>query len=68
MFTNRPILDYLTAIIVNLKVAKLENNLIFIYFFSGSVDAMMSVNLAGRLFQPHGLGHFIGMDVHDVGG
>jgi len=34
----------------------------------GSVDEMMSVNLAGRLFQPHGLGHFMGCDVHDVGG
>lgn len=29
---------------------------------------MMAVNLAGRVFQPHGLGHFIGCDVHDVGG
>jgi Xaa-Pro dipeptidase len=29
---------------------------------------MMAVNLAGRVFQPHGLGHFIGNDVHDVGG
>jgi len=34
----------------------------------GSVTEMMSVNLAGRLFQPHGLGHFMGCDVHDVGG
>ena len=34
----------------------------------GSVDDMMKVNLAGRVFQPHGLGHFIGLDVHDVGG
>jgi Xaa-Pro dipeptidase len=28
----------------------------------------MEVNLAGRLLQPHGLGHFIGLDTHDVGG
>ena len=34
----------------------------------GSLDDMMAVNLAGRVFQPHGLGHFIGFDVHDVGG
>jgi len=35
---------------------------------TGNVDEMMAVNLAGRVFQPHGLGHFIGCDVHDVGG
>ncbi len=34
----------------------------------GNIDDMMKVNLAGRVFQPHGLGHFIGLDVHDVGG
>ena len=34
----------------------------------GDIDDMMAVNLAGRVFQPHGLGHFMGMDVHDVGG
>ncbi|KAK9720356.1 Metallopeptidase family M24 [Popillia japonica] len=27
---------------------------------------MMSVGL-GRVFQPHGLSHFLGLDVHDVG-
>jgi len=36
--------------------------------FKGDVDDMMAVNLAGRLLQPHGLGHFMGIDVHDVGG
>ena len=29
---------------------------------------MMAANLGGRVFQPHGLGHFIGIEVHDVGG
>ena len=33
----------------------------------GSVDDMMKSNLAA-IFQPHGLGHFLGLDVHDVGG
>ncbi len=33
----------------------------------GDVEAMMKVNL-GAVFMPHGLGHFIGMDTHDVGG
>lgn len=34
---------------------------------SGSVDAMLQVHL-GAVFMPHGLGHFLGLDVHDVGG
>ncbi|XP_035708864.1 xaa-Pro dipeptidase isoform X2 [Folsomia candida] len=33
----------------------------------GDIDAMMKANLAAT-FQPHGLGHFMGCDVHDVGG
>ena len=35
----------------------------------GNIDAMLSrdVNLAARLM-PHGLGHLIGLDTHDVGG
>lgn len=33
----------------------------------GSVDAMLQVHL-GAVFMPHGLGHFLGLDVHDVGG
>jgi Xaa-Pro dipeptidase len=34
----------------------------------GDIDEMMAANLAGRVFQPHGLGHFLGLNVHDVGG
>lgn len=33
----------------------------------GSVDDMMKVRL-GAIFMPHGLGHFMGIDTHDVGG
>ncbi|XP_013377932.1 PREDICTED: xaa-Pro dipeptidase isoform X2 [Chinchilla lanigera] len=34
---------------------------------SGSVDAMVQAHM-GAVFMPHGLGHFLGLDVHDVGG
>lgn len=33
----------------------------------GDVSEMMKVRLAA-VFMPHGLGHFMGCDVHDVGG
>lgn len=33
----------------------------------GDVEGMLSTGL-GSVFQPHGLGHFLGLDVHDVGG
>mmetsp|Transcript_68964 Transcript_68964/g.109428 ORF Transcript_68964/g.109428 Transcript_68964/m.109428 type:complete len:530 (-) Transcript_68964:146-1735(-) len=35
--------------------------------FVGEVDDMMAIDLAGR-FMPHGLGHCLGLDVHDVAG
>lgn len=33
----------------------------------GDVDKMYEAGLAA-IFQPHGLGHLLGIDVHDVGG
>ena len=36
-------------------------------YLHGSIDDMMQVNLFA-LFFPHGLGHFLGLDTHDVGG
>jgi Xaa-Pro dipeptidase len=33
----------------------------------GDVGEMVEARL-GAVFQPHGLGHFLGLDVHDVGG
>jgi Xaa-Pro dipeptidase len=36
-------------------------------FLKGSVEEMTKVHL-GAYFMPHGLGHFFGLDVHDVGG
>lgn len=36
-------------------------------YLTGDVDEMMKVFI-GSLFMPHGLGHLLGIDTHDVGG
>ncbi|XP_073163983.1 xaa-Pro dipeptidase isoform X4 [Lepidochelys kempii] len=41
--------------------------LIKIGILKGNVDDMVKVHL-GAIFMPHGLGHLLGIDVHDVGG
>lgn len=36
-------------------------------FLQGDLEAMLAQGVAS-IFQPHGIGHFIGLDRHDVGG
>ncbi|CAD7975779.1 unnamed protein product [Amoebophrya sp. A25] len=39
----------------------------FIFKADADIDAMLAANLVGK-FMPHGLGHMLGLAVHDVGG
>ncbi len=41
--------------------------LVKIGILCGSVEEMLKVHM-GSVFMPHGLGHLLGIDVHDVGG
>lgn len=70
---SRAVLDALKPGVCWVAMHKLANritleDLVKAGILKGDVDEMMKVNLAGRVFQPHGLGHFMGLDVHDVGG
>lgn len=42
-------------------------HLLSIGLLKGSLEDVMDANL-GAVFMPHGLGHFMGLDTHDVGG
>jgi len=41
--------------------------LVKIGLLHGDVDEMLAVHM-GAVFMPHGLGHLLGVDTHDVGG
>ena len=68
LLANRVVLeDLITAGLLQVMMM-IMMTVMMMTMMQGSVDQMMEVNLAGRLLQPHGLGHFMGCDVHDVGG
>lgn len=46
---------------------KILEHLVQMGVLQGDVEEMMKVRL-GAVFMPHGLGHFMGVDTHDVGG
>lgn len=50
-----------------LSERRILEGLVKIGLLQGSVDEMEAVHLAS-IFMPHGLGHLLGLDVHDCGG
>lgn len=61
-----------TVILTHLKeaglvIGLLNNNLSCSIVVVGNIDEMVEARV-GAIFQPHGLGHFLGLDVHDCGG
>jgi hypothetical protein len=61
---NCPPSDFLVRLEHVVSVCQCENQCLF---GCSSVDEMLEQNL-GAVFMPHGLGHFMGLDTHDVGG
>lgn len=66
MRAMRPGVSYIDMHTLAYKVI-LENLLRGGLLQGGTVEEMQAVNL-GAVFMPHGLGHFMGLDTHDVGG
>jgi len=69
---TRAVIDCLRPGVSWTKMHRLSESIILQHLLNGglltgSVDEMMEHNL-GSVFMPHGLGHLMGCDVHDVGG
>ena len=71
LFTSNRKLVWFKAIIFALTDLLAERTILVhlrdAQLISGDLDAMLEARL-GAIFMPHGLGHFVGLDVHDCGG
>lgn len=52
---------------MHLLADRVWQELVKIGILRGSVEFMLNVHM-GSVFMSHGLGHLLGIDVHDVGG